>query len=348
MAEFISFQPSAHYSTKTYTGNSSTQNFTDIGFQPNMVWIKDRDDSYNHQLHLAVRDQPYYFLRTNNDTTGDSGSTNTVTAFTSTGFNIGDNGGCNNSGDEIVAWCWNGGTTTGLSGGTITPSSYNINATSGLGTYKYTGTGTNGTIAHGLGAGNKFVCVKRTDYTADWKNQHPNLASSVETLKLNTTAAEYGESDVFNSTFPTDTVFSLGTDSYVNNSGGEYIAWVWCAKPGFSSMGSYVGNGNADGPFIYTGFRPAYVMIKIYSGTTKDWKIIDSARSPSNVTTKSLAANDNAIEATSYNICDFTANGFKIRSDLNEYNGSSSYKYIYMAFAEFPIVSSNDVPGLAR
>jgi len=346
MAEYISFQPKDYYFTKTYTGNSSTQNFTDIGFQPNMVWIKDRDDSYNHQVHLAVRDEPYYFLRTNNDTTGDTGSTNTLTAFTSTGFNLGDNGGCNNSGDDIVAWCWKGGTTSGLSGGTITPSAYNINATAGIGTYKWSGTGSNGTIAHGLGSGSKYVQVKRIDTAGyNWKGIHSDLASGVENVYLNTTSAEYGETATFNSTFPDDTVFSLGTNGGTNASGGTYIAWVWCEKKGFSKMGSYTGNGNADGTFVYTGFRPAFFMVKRID-STNDWYIVDNKRLGYNVDNNLLFPNLNAADNTG-DYVDILSNGLKTRTTDGGWNASGA-TYIYMAFAEFPTVSSNDIPGVAR
>ena len=341
---YISFQPKDYYFTKTYTGNSSTQTFTDIGFQPNMVWIKNRDDTYNHQVHLAVRDEPYYFLRTNSDTTGDTGSTNTLTAFTSTGFNLGDNGGCNYNNQGNVAWCWKGGTTSGLSGGTITPSAYNINATAGIGTYKWSGTGSNGTIAHGLGSGSKYVQVKRIDTAGyNWKGLHSDLASSVENVYLNLTSAEYGETATFNSTFPDDTVFSIGTNGGTNASGGTYIAWVWCEKKGFSKMGSYKGNGNADGPFVYTGFRPAYIMTKDREASG-NWNIWDNKRKGYNPQEAMLTANQNAVEQDKD--LDILSNGFKPR-DAGQSNESGN-DHIYMAFAEAPFVNSKGVPCNAR
>ena len=341
---YISFQPKDNYFTKTYTGNDSTQTFTDIGFEPAMVWVKNAVDTYNHQLHLAVRDQPYYFLRTNLNS-GDDSATNTITAFTATGFNIGANGGLNNSGDKQVAWCWKGGTTTGLSGGTITPSSYNINATAGIGTYKYSGTGSNGTIAHGLGAGKKFLVARRINTTGDWRCLHADLAAGIETLTLNTTASEYGEADVFNSTFPDDTVFSLGTDADTNDSGSTYIAFLFCETKGCTRVSRWEGTGNADGPFVWCGFRPAYILIKNINGTS-DWNIIDDKRLGYNVDNNRLKANENSAESTGDYI-DLLANGFKIRTASADYN-TSGQEYMFVAFAKFPTVSSNDIPGVAR
>ena len=185
----------------------------------------------------------------------------------------------NDNAETYVSWNWNAATTTGLSGGTITPSSYSINADAGIGIYKYAGTGSNGTIAHGLGAGNKFLWVKNTSSTGgvNWKCIHSNLASSVENVYLNLNSAEYGEAATFNSTFPGDTVFNLGTNAGTNASGNDYIAYLFCSKTGFSQMGTYTGNNNANGPLIYTGFRPGFILIK---GTANvwDWEAFDNER----------------------------------------------------------------------
>ena len=179
--------------------------------------------------------------------------------------------------ETYVGWNWKAGTTSGLSGGTITPSAYSINTTSGFGIYKYTGNGYAGAnIAHGLGKVPKMIIVKRTDSTPNWQIYHEGMGNG-KWLEFTTGAAQTN-TNRWNDTSPTSTLFYLGTDTDVNGNGNAYIAYVFCDVTGYSKMGSYEGNGDANGTFVYTGFRPEFIMVKRWSGGTNNWLILDSKR----------------------------------------------------------------------
>ena len=347
MAEYISFQPSDFFNTKLYTGTGSSNAVTGVGFEPAFTWIKNRDDTDYHILTDAVRGVTKQLF--SNVNSAEATQANNINSFDSDGFTVGTEGQVNMNTEDFVSWNWKAGTTSGIAGSpSITPTSYSFNATPGFSIIKWTGTGANATLPHGLGVAPKMIIVKNLDgLNRSWR-VYNSVLGATKYLYLAETNAEATDSTVWNDTEPTSTLFSVGTNNETNESADNIIAYCFAEIKGYSKFGSYVGNGATDGPFVYTGFRPAYLMIKSYSGTTMDWKIIDNKRSPFNVASISLRANGTHADTTIYNICDFTANGFKIRSDRDEYNGSSSYKYIYMAFAEFPIVSSNDVPTIAR
>ena len=341
---YISFQPSDFFNTILYTGNGSTQSLTGVGFQPDMNWVKGRDTSENHEIADAVRGATKYVAP--NGSSGEGTDANALTSFDADGVSIGSWSTYNNNSSTFVMWNWKAGTTSGLSGGTITPSSYSINTTSGFGMYKFTGTGSNGTIAHGLGVTPGLVIVKRIDGTAGWQVQHRGLSAATGVLYLNTTHSEQSEAAMFNSTRPTSTVFSLGTASETNGSGNEYIAYVWADIKGYQRMGIYRGNGDVNGTFVHTGFRPAFLMTKKFTGTG-NWIAVDSARSPNNENSiLQIEANASAAEYDSLR-CDLLSNGFKCRATGSDANGSNE-RYIYIAFAEFPFVSSNSKSGVAR
>ena len=342
MAAYISFQPSDNFSTKLYNGNNSTQSITGVGFQPDLTWLKSYDTAGTyHYLTDSVRGVGKQLYSNSDSSQGSNPAV--ITAFDSDGFSLGDASDTNGSGVDCVAWSWKAGTTSGLSGGTITPSSYSINATAGIGIYKWTGTGATGTIAHGLGTAPKMMIIKSLGVAANWGVYNEAIGNS-NTLFLDLTNAETART-YWDSTSPTSTVFTV-KDGVVNDTGSDYIAYVFADVNGFSKMGSYTGNGNADGPFVYTGFRPAFTICKIYDGNTNNWKMVDDKRPGYNLNNKTLNADSTAVEGTEDN-CDYTANGFKIRRNGNDVNGSG-YKYIYMAFAEFPLVSSNSKAGVAR
>ena len=342
MAAYISFQPSDNFSTKLYNGNNSTQSITGVGFQPDLTWLKSYDTAGTwHYLTDSVRGVGKQLYSNSDSSQGSNPAV--ITAFDSDGFSLGDASDTNGSGVDCVAWSWKAGTTSGLSGGTITPSSYSINATAGIGIYKWTGTGATGTIAHGLGTAPKMMIIKSLGVAANWGVYNEAIGNS-NTLFLDLTNAETART-YWDSTSPTSTVFTV-KDGVVNDTGSDYIAYVFADVNGFSKMGSYTGNGNADGPFVYTGFRPAFTICKIYDGNTNNWKMVDDKRPGYNLNNKTLNADSTAVESTEDN-CDYTANGFKIRRSGNDVNGSG-YKYIYMAFAEFPLVSSNSKAGVAR
>ena len=219
----------------------------------------------------------------------------------------------------------------------------NISPATTFSIVSYTGTGSNATVGHGLGAVPKMIIVKRyNDGTASWMVYHQALGNN-KYLSLDTTAAE--DTGHWNSTSPTATVFSIDTDQRVNASNASYIAYCFPEVQGFSKMGSYKGNGNADGTFIYTGFKPAFVMVKKTSATN-NWVIIDNKRDPFNLATQYLLANDSSAEGTGLNF-DLYSNGFKLRSNSGGTNTDGA-NYIYMAFAENPFVSAAKIPVTAR
>ena len=457
----------AHFNTKLYTGNGSTQSITGVGFQPDWVWLKNRTTaSTNHFLNDAVRGAGKYLIT---DSTGNEGdSTGVLSSFDSDGFSLGNYSHTNGSGNDIVSWNWLAGGTTpsktytvkvvsdsgnkyrfddfGTSavtldlqeGGTYTfdqsdssnsghplrfsttsngshgggseyttgvttngtpgssgaytritvasgaptlyyyctnhsgmggqantnsthgssnfsgsiQSTVSANTTAGFSIVKYTGTGANATVGHGLGSTPKVVIVKqRTTSNYNWVFGSDALTSWAYIVKLNLTDAEAtgsGPQSCFNSTAPTSSVFSIGTSAAVSNNTDNFIAYCFSEKTGYSKFGTFTGNQNTDGTFIYTGFKPSWVMFKEIVGNSPDnWFIYDNKRSSFNQTQKYLRANLSNAEADgSAGAIDILSNGFKLRTadtGLNENGGT----YIYMAFGQ-SIVGSNNIPATAR
>ena len=348
MAAYISFQPTDFFNTKLYSGTGSSNAVTGVGFEPDFVWIKNRTDTSNHRAFDAVRGANKRL--TPNTNGAETTTTQELMSFDSNGFTVGTETDVNSSSHTFASWNWKAGTTSGLTGGTITPSSYSINTTSGFGIYKYTGTGSAGTIAHGLGVAPTMMIVKKTNTTGDWYVYHKDMPSgNGYHLRLNATSAEASGTE-WNSTNPTSTVFSLGANSNVNASGATFIAYVFAPVKGFSKFGGYTGNGNANGTFIYTGFRPAFVLIKATFGEA--WNIWDDKR---NTPTGSKNVNYTVLQPSNANAegtggaqaIDMLSNGFKTRNSSDEINKSAN-TYVYAAFAEFPFVSSNSKAGVAR
>ena len=347
---YISFQPSDFFKALKYSYASPPNAISGVGFSPNGLVIKSLSGTSggNNWYAGSTVGGNTESLRWN-ASNGYETSSDSVTAYDSDGFTLGADSGTGNvnmTGTNYVSYNWKAGTTSGLSGGTITPSAYSINTTNGYGIYTFTGTGSNGTIAHGLGVTPDLVIVKRTDGTAGWIVQHAGMDAATGVLYLQTTHAEQSEAAMFNSTRPTSTVFSLGTASETNGSGNEYIAYVWADIKGYQRMGIYRGNGDVNGTFVHTGFRPAFLMTKKFTGTG-NWIAVDSARSPNNENSiLQIEANASAAEYDSAR-CDLLSNGFKCRASGSDANGTGE-KYIYIAFAEFPLVSSNSKAGTAR
>ena len=344
---YISFQPSDFFNTVLYTGNGTTGHaITGVGFQPDMVWMKSRENTYSHTVATSILGVNKEIYPDNNG--AEYSGSEMLTSFDSDGFTVGTDAGWNSSGagtNTKVTWNWKAGTTTGLSGGTITPTSYSINTTSGFGIYNYTGTGSAGTIAHGLGVAPTMMIVKKYNTTGDWYVYHKDMPSgNGYHLRLNANSAQASGTE-WNSTDPTSTVFSLGANSNVNASGATFIAYVFAPIKGYSKFGSYTGNGNADGTFVYTGFRPAWILIKRTNGTL-NWMLYDSKRTGINQENAYLEPNTTAAEALTVDI-DILSNGFKIRDTATSVNGTPD-PYAYAACAEFPLVSSNSKPGVAR
>jgi len=337
---------SDHFNTVLYTGDGSASDrtITGVGFQPDFLWNKSRSNAYNHYIFDVLRGTN---MISSNATTAQEDKSPQFSAFTSDGFTIRNDAGSlaiNASGVTFANWCWKAnGAGVSNTDGSIT-STVSANTTSGFSIVKYTGTGSVGTIGHGLSAVPKMIIVKRLDSTSSWSVYHSALGNANQ-LYLNTTDASTSSTG-WNSTDPTSSVFSIGSTASYNGSGNTYIAYAFAEKSGFSSMGSYVGNGNADGTFVYTGFKPAFILLKNTTLSVENWVINDSGRNPSNIVDKDLFANQNYVEAV-HSRQDFLSNGFKLRSTANNSNKSGD-TYIYMCFAESPLVSSNGVPAVAR
>ena len=357
MAAYISFQPSDYFNTKLWTGTGATHAITGVGFQPDFIWIKGRNVAYDHVLQDVARG-PTYQLNSNNNA-AQTNRTDEVTSFDADGFTLGSDGTegvVNNSGDTYVGWNWKaGGAASSNTVGDIT-SSVSVDTARGISIRTYTGLGGTGqTVGHGLGAVPQIVMCKRLDgSTADWVSYNSNIVPSdggppEDTwIILNTTgAAQSNDSDRWGGTAPTSTVFTASSGySQSNNNGTSYVFYAFARKRGHSALGSYIGNGDANGPFVYTGFRPAFIIAKRTDTAGYDWTMMDSKRSPFNVANEWLYPNLNSVQDTNGAV-DFCSTGFKVRQTHSYWNTAGA-NYIYMAFAEFPIVSSNSKPGVAR
>ena len=346
MAAYISFQPSGFFSTKLYTGTGSELAITGIGFQPDWVWTKARTTTDSHVVCDSVRGATKVMYPNSNG--AEATEAETLKSFDSDGYTVGTNSGYNTSSGTYVSWNWKAGTTSGITTNgstTITPSSYSFDQTAGISIINYTGNSTSGAkVAHGLGVVPQMMIIKNRDAVETWTVYHKALGNT-KYLIVNTTSAAVVTTNRWNDTDPDSVNFTVGNSTAINVTGEECIAYCFTDTKGFSKFGSYTGNGNADGPFLYTGFRPAFVMVKRYD-TTGDWFMWDDKRLGYNPDNNELYANNTDAEATSDRV-DLCSNGFKLINDgagVNNYTGT----YIYMAFAEFPIVSSNDVPTVAR
>jgi hypothetical protein len=323
-----------YFNAILYTGNgSASRSITGVGFQPDFVWAKARSAAYYNGLFDVLRSG--YALYSN---ATDAEDTTEQLTFGSDGFTTPNKSGdfINTNSATYVAWNWkaNQGTNVSNTQGTIT-STISANTTSGFSIVTYTGTGANATVGHGLGVAPDMVIVKgRNTINLDWVVYHRSLTSASYALFLNATNAQTLGTTYWNATAPTSTVFSVGADNNTNKSATTYVAYCFDAVAGYSAFGSYTGNAAADGPFIYTGFRPEFVMIKA-SSSTGDWVMQDVARSPYNVSTNYLVANASTAEQTGQ-LLDFVSNGFKIRVAVSGAMNGSGTTYIYMAFAENP------------
>ena len=281
------------------------------------MWIKNRGGATSHAIYDTTRGTQ---AQLSSDTTGDEVTSSTgLTAFGSNGFTIGTSSLVNTSGTQYVAWAWDEAPIAGMD------------------IVSYTGNGTNRTIAHNLGVAPKMIIVKaRVTASTDqgWPVYHTGVASDAETdyLLLNSTAAAADLNTVWNDTAPTSSVFSVGTNALVNANNDTYVAYLFANVAGYSAFGSYTGNGSADGPFVFTGFRPRYVLIKS-SSNAEEWHVHDTARDTYNLAIADLYPNSSGAEVTTFNQLDILSNGFKCRSSNTGTNGSG-YTFIYAAFAE--------------
>jgi hypothetical protein len=321
--------PGKYFGVATYTGNGSTNAVGPFGFQPDLAWTKSRSATGFNILRDSVRGSTKRLI---SDGTYDELDDATYGTFTYNGLSLGSNVNHNTSGTTYVAWAWAaGGTTVTNTAGSIS-AQVRANPTSGFSIVTYTGTGANATIGHGLGIAPSMILQKnKTGY--NWRVYHASAGNTNE-LYLDLTTAATATSAAWNNTTPTTTVFSVGSGSAVNGGGFACVAYCWAEVAGYSRFGSYVGNGSADGPFVYCGFRPRYVMYKC-SSATGNWITIDTARDLYNVSSTRLLANTNDSEASGTHTIDILSNGFKLRNTDTNGNASAT-TYIFAAYAESP------------
>jgi hypothetical protein len=327
----------------TYTGTGASQTITNgvsgQSFAPDFVWAKSRSNAYGNGLFDIVRGVTKSLQ--SQDTAAEETRVNDVTAFNTNGFTAGGGTNTNGNGATYVAWQWKaGGTAVTNTAGTIS-SQVSANTTSGFSIVTYTGTGANATVGHGLGVTPAMYIVKIRSGANNWTVWHKNLANTTTSyILLDSTAAQTTSANVWGSTAATSTTIGVGTAGVTNASGSTYVAYCWSEIAGYSAFGSYTGNGSADGPFVYTGFRPRWLLAK-RTDSGGDWNIVDTSRNTSNVANLELFPNDARSETTGGGlVADLNSNGFKIRTSDTFYNASGG-TYIYAAFAENPFKYAN-------
>ena len=331
-------KPTDYFETKLWTGNGSSQNITGLDFQPDWVWIKSRTDTRKHNVYDSVRGVQKRIVP--NSTVAEDTASG-LTAFGTNGFTVGSETDTNGSGRNFVGWSWKaGGSASNNTDGSLTISlSANQDAGFSIATFTSSGSGID-TLGHGLGVAPSMIIIKSTTNANNWSIYHKSIGNNKEIL-FTTGAAS--TNTMWNNTTPTSTLWNLNTSNFSTNRGG--VAYCFAEKNGFSKFGSYVGNGNADGTFTYTGFKPAFVLTKKSSGSAQ-WQILDNKRDTYNPQNTVLFPDSTDADTTGYNT-DFLSNGFKQRATTGSRNGSGD-TYIYMAFAENPLVTSTAIPACAR
>jgi len=342
-------KPSDYFNTKLYTGNDGTLAISGVGFQPDWTWIKCRSHggsaSFEHVLTDAVRGVNKTLVSNDTDAETTNNATGYLSVFGSDGFTVTGGDAVNGVGRTYASWNWLGANgTASNTDGSIT-STVSANTTSGFSIVSYAGNGTAGaTIGHSLGIKPSCILVKNRDNNDSWRMYHTSLGAT-KFLTLNSTNAAGTNSAEWNNTEPTSSVFTVGSGTNTNTNTQDYIAYCFAEVKGFSKFGSYVGNGNADGTFVYTGFKPAFVIIR-RTDTAENWTLFDNKRDVDNVAEHLIRPDTTAAEeiVSNYRL-DLLSNGFKLKTTDGKMNASGG-TYIYMAFAEEPLVGDN--PATAR
>ena len=343
--------PELYFQTKIYTGNGSSRSITfdgDEDMQPDWCWFKARSEAYNHALFDSVRGTTK--LIRSNQTTAEETHSTTLTAFNSNGFSLGGGDAFTNANTVTYAsWHWKAGTSftndaSATSIGTI-DSTGSVNDTAGFSIISFTGTGANGSIKHGLSTAPRAMIFKNRDEGAEgWFVYHESIGNTKRLGLLDASGASSASSTFFQDTSPTSSIITLGSNHGCNGP-DAMICYAFSERQGYSKFGSFTGNGNADGPFVYTGFKPAWVMFK--PDASADWTIVDNKRNTFNpVADKTINANLSTAEHDGSADLDFVCNGFKIKNANTDTNHSGTIAYF--AFAESPFVNSNGVPNNAR
>jgi hypothetical protein len=339
-------KPTDYFNTKLTTGTGSSQAVTGLGFQPDWIWGKRRDSTGHPTLFDSVRGITKGLESSSSG--AEFTSTDYYSSFDSDGFTIasGSSGAGNGSGQTAVQWCWLASNTTASNtDGSIT-STVSASTTAGFSISTYTGTGSAGTIGHGLGSTPKMMIVKCRSNADTWAVYHVDVGAT-KYMELDTTVGSQTSTQPWNDTEPTSSLFTVGDWSATNGSGRTYVAYCFAEKKGYSKFGSYTGNGSSsDGTFVFTGFRPAWIMIKRSNASGHDWVLIDNKRLGYNPDNNTLLPNTSTAEDTGNRI-DILSNGFK-NYNANGSENESGGEYIYMAFAESPFVTSTGIPTTAR
>jgi len=345
--------PSAFFQTLLWTGDDSARSLTNTGnsnLQPDWIWTTSRSNGYNNGMFDSTRGANE--LLNSNTQNAEATLTTGVSAFNSNGFSF-SGAAYNTDGYTHVGWQWkaNGGSrTTFTESGNNPGGGYQANTTAGFSIVDYTGTGGAGTVQHGLGAVPELIIFKDRDDSSNWL-VYTEPTGNTHTLFLNRNVAKEDDNTLYNDTTPTSSVFTVGTHNDINENNDTYIAYCFTSIKGYSKIGSYEGNADNDGPFVYLGFKPAWLLIKISSGHNESWHIWDNKRvllggNPNQAAIEADTTGTDKGSSTPYNV-DFLSNGFKIRDDHDITNGDGD-DYVYMAFAENPFVSSKGVPTTAE
>jgi len=327
---------SDYFDTALWTGNGSSKTISGLGFSPDFVWMKNRSFGTDPELYDTIRGAENVIKSNRTDAEGADSSG--LLSFTSDGWTLGSSGALNRNNDAIVGWAWDAGSSNASNTTGSINSTCRTSIAAGMSIVKWTGTSSAATIGHGLGASLGMYIIKNTDDTTNWAVYHKSVGATKK-LQLNTTDAA-STSSFFNSTEPTSSVFSVGGSGTVNNSGDESIAYCFAPVAGYSAFGSWESNSSSDGPFVYTGFRSRFILMK-HADISYNWLIWDTARSPENAMTRVLfpSSTDAEAEGAGYSL-DVTSNGFKVRNTFYQ-----NQTMIYAAFAENPFQANG---GLAR
>ena len=340
-------KPSDYFNTVLYTGNAASSHaITGVGFQPDWIWLKNRDASggEDHGLFDSVRGVDKWLSSNTTAAETNYGGGYGVLSFDSDGFTVGNGTAVNQNSQKIVGWNWLAANSTASNSDGGTSSTVSVNTTAGLSIVGWAGAGSATTVGHGLGVAPKVVLVKNRSEVYGWQMYHESLGNG-KYVSLNSTDAVATSSQSWNDTSPTSSVFSVGASDSNNKSGNNIIAYCFAEKQGYSKFWQYEGNANADGTYIYTGFLPAVVIVKNIDAA-ENWIIFDNKRPGYNLTDALLKPNLSNAESTSGVKFDLLSNGFKAR--VSDAEGNSSNTFIYMAFAQSPFVNSNGVPTNAR